>query len=144
MYCGINGWAYFREKSTLCNNFIQKKGVGVFSRVGLFSGDYSTMYSLVDYLNSITCFFHYCSYHRQNWLQTAEASQLVVRQTIPTIVLLMRVKLQLSFFQPPFSGKSWTETIWRCFSLFIALECSSQSKMQHSWFRRQMPQLQLS
>ena len=45
MYCSKNGWAYFREKSTLCNNFIQKKGgggggVGVFSRVGLFSGDY--------------------------------------------------------------------------------------------------------
>ena len=43
MYCGINGWAYFREKSTLCNNFIQKRGVGVFSRVGLFSGDYGNM-----------------------------------------------------------------------------------------------------
>ena len=39
-YCGINGWAYLREKSTLCNNFIQKRGVGIFSRVGLFSGDY--------------------------------------------------------------------------------------------------------
>ena len=40
MYCGINRWAYFREKNTLCNNFIQKRGVGVLSRVGLFSGDY--------------------------------------------------------------------------------------------------------
>ena len=40
MYCGINGWAYFREKSILCNNFIIKGGLGVFLRVGLFSGDY--------------------------------------------------------------------------------------------------------
>ena len=23
MYCGINKWVYFQEKSTLCNNFIQ-------------------------------------------------------------------------------------------------------------------------
>ena len=37
MYGDINRWAYFREKSTLCNNFIQKKGVGIFSRVNLFS-----------------------------------------------------------------------------------------------------------
>ena len=40
-YC-INGWVYFRDKSTLCNNFIQKRGVGVFLRVGLFSGDYGS------------------------------------------------------------------------------------------------------
>ena len=30
MYCGINGRAYFREKSTLCNNFIQKGGWAYF------------------------------------------------------------------------------------------------------------------
>ena len=30
----------FQEKSTLHNNFIRKRGVDVFSRVGLFSGDY--------------------------------------------------------------------------------------------------------
>ena len=41
MYYGINRWAYFQEKSILCNNFIQKKGVGLFSSVGLFSGDCS-------------------------------------------------------------------------------------------------------
>ena len=38
-------WAYFQEKSTLCNNFIQRGGgggggMGLFSRVGLFWGDY--------------------------------------------------------------------------------------------------------
>ena len=27
----------------LCNNFIQKRGVGLFSRVGLFSGDYTIL-----------------------------------------------------------------------------------------------------
>ena len=37
MYCCINRWAYFQEKSTLCNNFVQKWGVGLLSRVGLFS-----------------------------------------------------------------------------------------------------------
>ena len=40
MYCSINRWVYFPEKSTLCNNFVQKGEVGLFSRVGLFSGDY--------------------------------------------------------------------------------------------------------
>ena len=42
MYCSMDGWAYFREKSTLYNNFILKRGVGIFSRVGLFLGDYDT------------------------------------------------------------------------------------------------------
>ena len=35
MYYIINRWAYFWEKSILCNNFIQR-------RVGLFMGDYGT------------------------------------------------------------------------------------------------------
>ena len=30
IYCGINGWVYFQEKSTLCNNFIQKRGLVYF------------------------------------------------------------------------------------------------------------------
>ena len=29
---------------TLYNNFLLKRGVGLFSRVGLFSGDYGTIY----------------------------------------------------------------------------------------------------
>ena len=33
MYCSINGWAYFREKSTLCNNFIHKRGGGYFREI---------------------------------------------------------------------------------------------------------------
>ena len=33
MYYSINGWVYFREKSTLCNNFIQKRGWAYFSRL---------------------------------------------------------------------------------------------------------------
>ena len=33
MYCAINGWAYFQVKSTLWNNFLQKRGMGVFSYV---------------------------------------------------------------------------------------------------------------
>ena len=41
MYYCINRWHTFkREKSTLCNNFIQKRGVSLFSKLGLFSGDY--------------------------------------------------------------------------------------------------------
>ena len=38
----VNRWAYFREKSTLCNNFIKKIRVSLFSRVGLFSRDYGS------------------------------------------------------------------------------------------------------
>ena len=34
--CGINRWACFQEKSTVCNNFIQKWGMGLLSRVGHF------------------------------------------------------------------------------------------------------------
>ena len=41
-YCGINRWAYLQEKATLCNNFIQKREVGIFSRVGLFLEDYGS------------------------------------------------------------------------------------------------------
>ena len=26
IYCGINRWAYFQQKSTFCNNFAQKGG----------------------------------------------------------------------------------------------------------------------
>ena len=53
MYCGINRWAYFREKS---KTSIQKRGVGVFLRVGLFSGDYgTTLVQVVSYTFSITC-----------------------------------------------------------------------------------------
>ena len=37
-----------REKSTLCNNFIQKRGVGIFLRVGLFLGDYGTLLTLLN------------------------------------------------------------------------------------------------
>ena len=38
----VNRRAYFREKSTLCNNFIKKMWVGLFSRLGLFSRDYGS------------------------------------------------------------------------------------------------------
>ena len=34
LYCGLNSWMYFQEKSILCNNF-----VGLFSRVDIFSQD---------------------------------------------------------------------------------------------------------
>ena len=39
MYCSMNKWVYFQKKS---NSFIQKRRVGLFLRVGLFSGDYGT------------------------------------------------------------------------------------------------------
>ena len=45
-YC-INRWhTFIREKSTLCNNFIQKRRVSLFSKLGLFSGDYRNTNSL--------------------------------------------------------------------------------------------------
>ena len=36
LYFGINRCTYFQEKSTLCNNFIQKRGVNLFPKVDLF------------------------------------------------------------------------------------------------------------
>ena len=36
MYCGIDKWAYFQEKSILLQQLHSKKGVGLFPRVGLF------------------------------------------------------------------------------------------------------------
>ena len=38
-------YVYLREESNLCNNFILKRGgVGLFLRVGLFLGDYRTVF----------------------------------------------------------------------------------------------------
>ena len=42
MHYGINWWVHFREKSTLATTSLKERGVGIFSRVGLFSGDYGT------------------------------------------------------------------------------------------------------
>ena len=36
MYCGIDKWAYFREKSILLQQLHSKKGVGLFPRVGYY------------------------------------------------------------------------------------------------------------
>ena len=47
MYYITKRWAHFRGKSSLCNNFIQKRGVGLLLRVGLFSRDYG-------YLNNVS------------------------------------------------------------------------------------------
>ena len=43
MYCGVSGWAYIRERKVpFATTSFEKGVVGVFSRVGLFSGDYGT------------------------------------------------------------------------------------------------------
>ena len=39
MYCSISRWPYFRATTSF-----EKRGVGVFSRVGLFSGDYGILF----------------------------------------------------------------------------------------------------
>ena len=46
MYCGINRWAYFWEKSTLCNNFIQEGEWAYFESEPIFGR-----------LGTCTCYF---------------------------------------------------------------------------------------
>ena len=48
MYYGIKRWVQFQQKNTSCNNFIYKKGVGLFSRVGLFSSTLLLAHTLVE------------------------------------------------------------------------------------------------
>jgi len=86
---------------------------------------------------------HYCSNHRLNWLELAEAFHQVVREDLQTSLLLVRIQLQLPFYRPPFSSQLQTVRMLEWFLLFTTVECSSQSQMQQSKFQGQMHPLQL-
>ena len=90
---------------------------------------------------TLLVFLHYCSCHKRNWLKLAEAFHLVAKQAMPTLILLVRMKLQLPFYQPPFSGQSQTLTVLGAFLLFTILGCSSQSQMQQLLWVLQFLQL---
>ena len=84
---------------------------------------------------------HYCRCHELNWLKLAEVSRLMAKQEISTLILLVRMILQLPFYQPPFSGQSQTLTVLGVFLLFTTLEHSFQSQMQQLLWILQFLQL---
>ena len=48
---------------TLYNNFLLKRGVGLFSRVGLISGDYGTSTSIIFYSILFYSILFYCQFY---------------------------------------------------------------------------------
>ena len=74
-------------------------------------------------------------------MKLAEASHLVVRLETPALAPTVRMKLQLSFYQPPFSSQFIPQRlVLEYFILFLPQGPSSQSEMQQ---RVQMHQLKL-
>ena len=99
-------------------------------------GLYDLVFRCKDFTYTCTTFLfdHYCSCYWLNWTKLAEASHLVVRLETPALVPSVRMKLQLPFYQLPFSSQSQTVTALGAFMLFTTLGHSSLPQMQRlSW-----------
>ena len=109
MYCSINRWAYFREKSTLCNNFIQKGGVSLCSRVGLFFGEITVILSQKDSLFRILTNINCCRFrglvsHDLAWLLLISFSQFSLVERVRISWNLAKVSKQCSLSSAPLSA----------------------------------------
>ena len=102
MYCGINWWVYFQEKSTLSNNFIQNRGWAYFREITVMPYQYTC--SATCSISSLTFWFLFHHHSPHQVLTPLLLLDCILQQWWFLVLVLVYHFLYSSYSFPYFAG----------------------------------------